>query len=709
MPHLTHRKRLVLELLETRQMLAFTAPEILIADDAGHLQTAEDLSEAAYRTIMTQSDGKIVVAGTALGPGGNDDFYLARYLANGVGGFVLDASFGTGGVVYTNFASGGKPDSRDDVLRGAAIDSLDRIVVAGEFRGQDVIARYTANGQLDTSFSGDGYDSPGNLINETEGNDWRIAFDSQDAPVVAAITRDGSLSYAVFRYDAAGNFDSQLGLATTVVRDGVVGSRYDRHRVTDIAVYPDSVPEHAGKIVLTGSTLGDEFDPAIGQDVTRRDWAVIRLNTDGSLDASFDGDGILVERVYDTTANPWIFADGSAADTSMAYGVLIDEVGQLVVSGLTAEGMTIARYNPDGSRDLTFNPGGAQPGRLGFNIPGLGHVDHSDGIAGELATSVATDSDGNYVLGGFWIYRGGDANGDGALDDHSGTLDRFAFARVTSEGSLDTTFGDNGAYLSYVGAGGNRMVGLVVNNSGEIWAAGYDADRNSILFRFAEQSDNQSPVAVDDAFATDEDTPLGILAPGLLANDTDLDGDALSVIAFDAVSARGAAVSVASNGGFTYDPRSAAQLQSLASGQSLQDSFTYTISDGRGGNSTATVTVTVDGLDEPPASDTQIYIHDIRFDSKRGGRDYRAVVEIRDINGSAVAGVSLKVEFAGTTYTLQTDSSGIARTDWVRNLSGNYYADAYALALEDYFWEPFALDNEDDSDADGWADDLLVV
>ena len=180
-------------------------------------------------------------------------------------------------------------------------------------------------------------------INETEGNDWRVAFDSNDAPVVAAITRDGSLSYALFRYDAAGNFDSQLGLVTTVVRDYVIGSRYGRHRVTDIAVYPDTIPEHAGKIVLTGTTQGDVFDPAVGQDITRRDWTVVRFNPDGSLDNTFDGDGIAFQRVYDPTSNPWVWQDGSTADTSIAQGVLLEDDGRIVVTGVTAEGMTITR------------------------------------------------------------------------------------------------------------------------------------------------------------------------------------------------------------------------------------------------------------------------------------------------------------------------------------------------------------------------------
>lgn len=108
---------------------------------------------------------------------------------------------------------------------------------------------------------------------------------------------------------------------------------------------------------------------------------------------------------------------------------------------------------------------------------------------------------------------------------------------------------------------------------------------------------------------------------------------------------------------------------------------------------------------------TALYITDIWFDSKRGGKDWRAVVEVRsDEDDAPVAGVNLRVDFAGTTYELTTDSNGIARTSWERNLNdGNYYADAYDLAFAGFVWNPFSLDLEDDSDGDGKPDDLLVL
>ena len=112
---------------------------------------------------------------------------------------------------------------------------------------------------------------------------------------------------------------------------------------------------------------------------------------------------------------------------------------------------------------------------------------------------------------------------------------------------------------------------------------------------------NEPPVAGDDAFETDEDTAVVVAAPGLFANDEDADGDELTVTSFDAVSALGATVAVAADGSFTYDPTAAEQLQALAEGDSVEDTFTYTIGDGNEGADTATVAVTVSGLAEAPS------------------------------------------------------------------------------------------------------------
>lgn len=80
----------------------------------------------------------------------------------------------------------------------------------------------------------------------------------------------------------------------------------------------------------------------------------------------------------------------------------------------------------------------------------------------------------------------------------------------------------------------------------------------------------------------------------LTANDSEFDGDTIIFETVDTISARGATISIV-DGFAIYDP--GALFAALTEGQTATDSFTYTVSDGRGGSDTATVTVqlTADG------------------------------------------------------------------------------------------------------------------
>jgi large repetitive protein len=93
---------------------------------------------------------------------------------------------------------------------------------------------------------------------------------------------------------------------------------------------------------------------------------------------------------------------------------------------------------------------------------------------------------------------------------------------------------------------------------------------------------NDAPVAVDDAYATAFETELVVPAPGVLENDTDPDGDTLTVT-LDTDVANGT-LNLQPDGSFTYTPDAAF---------SGEDTFTYTASDGVLSSAPATVTITV--------------------------------------------------------------------------------------------------------------------
>src|SRR5947208_17171223 len=79
---------------------------------------------------------------------------------------------------------------------------------------------------------------------------------------------------------------------------------------------------------------------------------------------------------------------------------------------------------------------------------------------------------------------------------------------------------------------------------------------------------NDAPVAANDSYSTNEDTPLTVAAPGLLANDSDVDAGTTLTAALVAAPAHGT-VTVNANGSFTYTP---------AANYNGRDSFTYTAS-----------------------------------------------------------------------------------------------------------------------------------
>lgn len=103
---------------------------------------------------------------------------------------------------------------------------------------------------------------------------------------------------------------------------------------------------------------------------------------------------------------------------------------------------------------------------------------------------------------------------------------------------------------------------------------------------------NDAPTAVSEAYFTDEDTPFTVLASaGLLQNDDDLDGDALSPV-IDTQPTGGALV-VATNGGFSYTPN--ANFEG-------SDAFTYHATDGTESSSVVTVTVDVTAVNDAPSA-----------------------------------------------------------------------------------------------------------
>ncbi len=109
-------------------------------------------------------------------------------------------------------------------------------------------------------------------------------------------------------------------------------------------------------------------------------------------------------------------------------------------------------------------------------------------------------------------------------------------------------------------------------------------------------SSNAAPMANDDSgFTTADSDLLTIEIADLLSNDTDSDGDTLSISTVNATSERGATVQLVGST-LRYDPSSAAELLEMHNGEEVVDRFQYTVSDGEL-TDTAEVSITVEGVD----------------------------------------------------------------------------------------------------------------
>ena len=175
----------------------------------------------------------------------------------------------------------------------------------------------------------------------------------------------------------------------------------------------------------------------------------------------------------------------------------------------------------------------------------------------------------------------------------SGTTGRIYFDGELVGSRTDFTLG-----IGDVGVGGNTTANFIGGTSwpdprfdglvDDFRMYGYELSAAEVAELYETPEANTAPAATGDAYGTDEGDPLTVAAPGVLANDTDVDGDVLT--ATNASDPAHGAVTLNANGSFTYTPDA---------GFSGTDTFTYTAYDGTTASSPATVTITVDEVVPP--------------------------------------------------------------------------------------------------------------
>jgi uncharacterized delta-60 repeat protein len=354
--------------------------------------------------VAAQPDGKIVVAGYSYN-GFNDDFALVRYNANG----TRDESFGNGGKVLTEIST----YIQGERARAVAIQADGKIIAAGQttlsVTGSDfVLVRYNANGSLDGSFHG------GIVPTDFDNNsfDFANAIAIQaDGKIVAAgvASTNANFDFAIARYNTDGTLD------TSFDGDGKVVTSFSTSSDTAYAV----VIQPDGKIVVAGSSNSD--------------FTLARYNADGSLDTSFDGDGIVMTNI--------------AGSNDVAVSLVLQTDGRIVAAGGAFVGgqsdFALARYNANGSLDTSFDGDGII----------LTHF-----LGADAATGVAIQPDGRIVAAGH---------------SYNGSHRDAALARYNPNGSLDNTFGSFGTRtFDMNGASQDFIYGMTLDATGRIVVAG---------------------------------------------------------------------------------------------------------------------------------------------------------------------------------------------------------------------------------------------
>jgi uncharacterized delta-60 repeat protein len=208
-------------------------------------------------SVALQVDGKIVAAGLALNITRDDDFALTRYNTDG----TPDSGFGSGGKVTTDIAG------LFDIAHALALQADGKIVVVGDAaalpQSGGVLIRYNPNGSLDTTFG-----SSGKIFSNFLGNANDVAIQPGEKIIVAGVAGEfGNFDFGLMRFNSNGSPDSTFGIDGKVTTDFFGGD----DRAFAIALQSD------GKIVLAGAA----FDIV----TFNESFALARYNGDG---ASFD-------------------------------------------------------------------------------------------------------------------------------------------------------------------------------------------------------------------------------------------------------------------------------------------------------------------------------------------------------------------------------------------------------------------------------------
>lgn len=438
--------------------IALAAPHVLDPTFDGDGKVATGFANGSADVVATQPDGRIVVAGRIIAGGSSptSDIGVLRYNPNG----SLDPTFDDDGAMHFSFGSGDDMDGVSDIaVEGGKIILVGSTTLTDGAKVKFAVARLEGDGDLDSSFGGDGavtteflQSYPARASGVAVQDDGRIVVAGTAFPEEGA---GAAGNFAVARYDTDGTLDDTFGGGDGKVMTGIGPCPTDTYGY-DVDIQSD------GKLVVAGNNENWRCDvPNDGPEVFNM--AMARYNTDGTLDGDFGENGV-VSTAFDRVNGEDAFA--------AAYDVKILPDDKIVLGGY-ADAFAVARYDADGTLDTSFD----EDGRMSVLFGNQAEISGPHNF-GEMVVT----SGGRIVVAGTFL------DGDTPGSDFMGAL-----MRLNADGSLDERFSGDGKHLQALQDGEHfEARGLALQPDGKLLVAGQHKTYFFGLMRFKGGSEGPS-------------------------------------------------------------------------------------------------------------------------------------------------------------------------------------------------------------------------
>lgn len=385
---------------------------------------------------------------------------------------TLDTSFGTNGKTTTDLYG-------YQEIFNMAIQSDGKSVLVGRSKtGSNYnfcVFRYNTNGTIDTSFGTNGATSI-----DMKGNggfdEARAIVIQPDGKIVVGgsaglETNNGTCHFGLVRLNTNGTLDTTFGTAGKTSFPVGTSTSPD-NRIYNLTLQPD------GKIIA----IGEASSPG-----TFDDFAIVRLNTDGSLDSDFSNDG--------KTTVSFVNLNDKALKT------LLQPDGKIIVAGSASSDLGIVRFFDDGSIDTSFGTNGkilleTSETDFSFTLSNLefqadgkiillgtvsgdvalrrinvdGTIDTTFGVNGKVKTDIDNTSTDSGSTG---LLIQPDGNIIATAMCSTGSVNYFGILRYTSAGVLDNTFSNDGKVLTNFLSGFNTATSVALQADGKLLVSGF--------------------------------------------------------------------------------------------------------------------------------------------------------------------------------------------------------------------------------------------